>query len=99
MTTLEKIKLAIRRSHDKLDSDLQDEIAACLADLRVCGVTYAGEDDPLILNAIKLWCLASNTDDTAKAAEYRARYDALKSCLMMAEGYGRAPDGEAEVDG
>ena len=88
MTTLEKIKLAIRRSHDKLDSDLQDEIDACLADLRVVGIVHAGEEDPLILNAIKLWCRSVNTDDTAKAAEYRARYDALKACLMMAEGYG-----------
>lgn len=88
MTTLEKIKLAIRRSHDKLDSDLQDEIDACLADLRVVGIIHAEEDDPLVLNAIKLWCRSLNTDDTAKAAEYRSRYESLKACLMMAEGYG-----------
>lgn len=100
VSTLEKVKLSIRRSHNKLDEDLQDEIDACLADLRVCGVVYAGEEDPLILNAIKLWCRASNTDDTAKAAEYRGRYDSLKSCLMMAEGYGRPPDNEgAGADG
>lgn len=88
MTTLEKIKLAIRRSHDKLDSDLQDEIDACLADLRLVGVIYATEEDPLILSAIKLWCRSVNTDDSAKAAEWRARYDSLKACLMVAEGYG-----------
>ena len=93
-TTLDKVKFSIRRSHSKLDDDLQDEIDACLADLRVCGIVYAGEEDPLILNAIKLWCKASNTDDTAKAAEYRSRYDSLKSCLMVAEGYGRNPDDE-----
>ena len=99
-TTLEKVKLSIRRSHNKLDEDLQDEIDACLADLRVVGITYAGEEDPLILNAIKLWVKSTNTDDTAKAAEYRARYEALKSCLMMAEGYGRAPDSEgADANG
>lgn len=88
MTTLEKMKLAIRRSHDKLDSDLQDEIDACLADLRVHGITHAGEDDPLILNALKLWCRAFNTDDVAKAAEYRERYEALRASLSIAEGYG-----------
>lgn len=99
-TTLDKVKLSIRRSHDKLDEDLLDEISACLADLRVCGIVHAGEDDPLILNAIKLWVKSLNTDDTAKAAEYRARYDALKSCLMMAEGYGRPLDSEeAGTDG
>lgn len=93
MTTLERIKLAIRRSHSKLDSDLQDEIDACLADLRVVGIIYATEEDPLILNAIKLWCKSGTAEDPAKAAEWRARYDALKACLMVAEGYGwRATD-------
>ena len=99
-STLEKVKLSIRRSHNKLDTDLQDDIDACKADLRVVGIVYAGEEDPLILNAIKLWCKALYTDDTAKAADYRDRYDALKSCLMMAEGYGRPKDDEeADADG
>ena len=88
MTTLEKIKLAIRRSHSKLNEDLQADIDACLADLRVVGIVHAGEEDPLILNAIKLYCRSTNTDDPAKAAEWLRRYEALKSCLMMAEGYG-----------
>ena len=88
MTTLGKIKLGIRRSHSKLDEDLQADIDACLADLRVVGIVHAGEDDPLILNAIKLYCRSTNTDDPAKAAEWLQRYEALKSCLMMAEGYG-----------
>ena len=86
--TLNKIKLGLRISHTKLDDDIQADIDACLADLRVVGVTYADESDPLILNAIKLWCRALYTDDTTKAAEYMRRYEALKSCLMMAEGYG-----------
>ena len=88
MTTLEKIKLAIRISHSKLDDDIQADIEACLADLRICGIVYAQESDPLIFNAIKLWCRSLYTDDTAKGAEYLKRYESLKSCLMNAEGYG-----------
>ena len=88
MTTLEKIKLAIRISHSKLDEDIQADIDACMADLRVCGIVHAEEDDPLIFNAIKLWCRALYTDDTTKASEWQRRYDALKACLMNAEGYG-----------
>lgn len=88
MTTLEKIKLAIRRSHNKLDEDLQADIDACIADLRVVGIIHAGEEDPLIYNAIKLYCKSLNTDDPAEGAEYMGRYEKLKSCLMMAEGYG-----------
>ncbi len=88
MTTLEKIKLAIRISHSKLDEDIQADIDACMADLKVCGIVHAGEDDPLIFNAIKLYIRSLYTDDTAKGAEYMRRYDALKACLMNAEGYG-----------
>lgn len=88
MDTLTKIKQGIRRTHDKLDDDLQADIDACLADLRLVGVVYADESDPLVFNAVKLWCRAMNTDDAAKSAAYMERYNALKSCLMMAEGYG-----------
>lgn len=86
--TLNKIKQAIRRTHDKLDEDLQADIDACMADLRSVGIVYADETDPLIFNAIKLWCRSLDTDDTGKATEYLRRYEALKASLMMAEGYG-----------
>lgn len=89
MDTLTKIKQGLRISHDKLDEDIRADIDACLADLKVVGITYADETDPLVFNAVKLWCRSLYTDDTAKAAEYLKRYEALKACLMMAEGYGR----------
>lgn len=90
---LRKIKTSIRITHTALDEDVEDTIAACLVDLRVVGLLEkklaAGQDiDPLILNAVKMYCKASYTDDPAKAARYQAGYDALKSTLMMAEGYG-----------
>lgn len=87
-----KIKTNLRISHTVLDDDLSDNISACLADLKVCGVNAPTPDetqeiDPLILNAVKLYCRKEYTDDTAKAAEYQKRYDSLKSCLMMASEY------------
>lgn len=86
--TLNKIKLALRISHDKLDEDIQADIDACLVDLEVCGVVHAPASDPLIYNAIKLWCRSLYTDDPNKGGEYLRRYESLKACLMMAEGYG-----------
>lgn len=86
---LEKIKLTLRISHNKLDADIQADIDACLADLHTCGVVHAQDDDPLILNAVKLWCRSIYTDDVVKGAEWLRRYNELKACLMMAEGYGR----------
>jgi hypothetical protein len=85
---LNKVKTNLRISHSVLDDDLADTIESCLQDLKVCGVQDPVVTDPLILNAIKLYSRAAYTDDTDKAAAYQARYDALKSCLMMAEGYG-----------
>lgn len=86
--TLAKIKQGLRISHGKLDEDIQADIDACLADLCVCGIINTRETDQLIFNAIKLYCRSLYTDDAAKGAEYLRRYEALKSCLMMAEGYG-----------
>ena len=86
--TLLKIKTALRISHNVLDSDIMGDIDACISDLKVCGIIDPKETDPLIMNAVKLWCRSLYTDDTGKGAEYLRRYEALKSCLMMAEGYG-----------
>ncbi len=90
--TISKIKTDIRIKHTVLDNDVSDQIDACLADLTIVGIKNPSETDPTILNAIKLWCRSYYTDDTAKAADWATRYDALKACLMMAAGYGGAPD-------
>lgn len=89
-----KIKTSLRISHSVLDEDLSDTIAAGLQDLKICGVHAADPADPLILNAVKLYCRKEYTDDPVKAAEYQRRYDAMKSCLMMASEY----SGEAAAD-
>lgn len=101
LETLGKLKLALRISHDKLDEDIQSDVDACLADLTACGVIRPQISDPLIYNAVKLFLRSSYTDDPAKGAEYLKRYEALKSCLQMAEGYGYIsdPDEEAGVYG
>lgn len=96
MDTLIKIKQSLRTAHNKLDADIQADIDACLADLRVVGVIYATETDPLIYNAIKLWCRSLYTDDTVKSAAYMSRYESLKASLMMAEGYGRPREARDE---
>ena len=94
-----KVKTNIRIKHTALDEDLSDTIAACLQDLKTCGVQAPKADDPqetdpLILNAIKLFCKVEYADDPGKAAEYQRRYDSLKSCLMMSEKYREVPADE-----
>lgn len=97
LDTIARLKLALRISHDKLDEDIQSDVDACLADLATCGVIHPQVSDPLIYNAVKLFLRSSYTDDPAKSAEYLRRYEALKSCLQMAEGYGWRE--EADADG
>ena len=97
---LKKIKTSIRIGHNALDEDVDDNIVACLADLRVVGVLAEKLDasqelDPLILSAVKMYCKKEYTDDPDKAARFQAGYDSLKSSLMMAEGYGYK---EAQAD-
>lgn len=93
--TLRKVKLFLRINHNKLDEDIMGDIDSCLADLKLCGVIAPDPTDPLIFNALKLYCRSLYIDDPAKAQEYLKRYEALKSCLMVAEGYGWK-DGEAD---
>lgn len=88
METIKKIKAALRISHDALDEDIGADIDACLSDLKVCGVINADPEDPLILNAIKLFCSSMFAEEPQRSGELLHRYDALKSCLQMAQGYG-----------
>ena len=85
---LKQVKKFLRISHGILDEEIQDEIDAGLQDLKVHGITHASDADPLIVNAVKLWCKSLHTDDPAKAAEFLRRYKELRDCLKMAEGYG-----------
>lgn len=87
-TTLAKIKTDLRISHTALDDDIRDTINSCLSDLTVCGIVAPDPMDPPVLAAVKLYCRAAYTDDTDKAEAYYRRYNDLKACLMMAEGYG-----------
>lgn len=86
--TLGKVKTFIRISHSKLDSEITDDVKSCLADLQAHGIIYKDDTDPLILNAVKLYCKSIYVDDTVKSAEYLSRYKSLRDCLKIAEGYG-----------
>ena len=87
-TILQKVKLSLRTRHDQLDEDIQADIDACEADLKMHGVIYAAIDDPLMFNAVKLYCKSLYTDDPVKSAAFLQRYEKLRDCLKSAEGYG-----------
>lgn len=84
---LDRVKLAIRRSHSKLDNDLQADIDACLQDMAMRGIKSPNPDNSLIFAAVKLYCLSTTSDDPAKGALYYQRYEDLRDSIQLNGSY------------
>lgn len=90
---LEKVKIALRISHDYLNSDIEDSISAARLELKRAGVKAEmadSETDELICLAIKTFCLSiySATDAIRKGYEESWKYqldNLRKSSAYMAE--------------
>lgn len=85
---LEKVKLALRIKSQAFDSEIEDLIAAALADLGLAGVTAAQEleADPLITRAVVTYCRA-NFGEPEDYDRMKKSYDEQKAQLSMATGY------------
>lgn len=83
---LDKVKLALRIATTAFDSELNDLIAAALADLGLAGVTTLTETDPLIIRAVTTYCRVNfgQPDDYDRL---KASYDEQKAQLQTATGY------------
>ncbi len=100
MAMLDKVKLAKRIKTNVFDSELLDLIAAAIADIQHCGVTFTydttTEDeavtdyvitDPLISRAVTTYCVMNfgSPDDYDRL---KASYDEQKGQLRESTGYG-----------
>ena len=85
---LEKVKLALRIKSAAFDSEIEDLIAAALADLGLAGVTAAQEleADPLITRAVVTYCRV-NFGEPDDYDRMKKSYDEQKAQLSMATGY------------
>lgn len=85
---LEKVKLALRIKSQAFDSEIEDLIAAALADLGLAGVTAAQEleTDPLITRAVVTYCRI-NFGEPEDYDRMKKSYDEQKAQLSMATGY------------
>ena len=83
---LDKIKLALRITTAAFDTEIEDLIAAALADLGIAGIAKLDETDPLILRAVTTYCRANfgSPDDYDRL---KAAYDEQKAQLQVATGY------------
>lgn len=83
---LEKIRTALRIKTRSLDNEIEDLIAAALADLKIAGVTNTDENDPLIIRAVITYCKA-NFGVTDAYDRLKKSYDEQKAQLQMASGF------------
>lgn len=86
-TMLNKVRLALRITHDRLDSELLDLINACVYDLTIAGINVIDEDDPLIQQAVKTYCKAEYEEDVQKANRLNQAYVSLKIALCLSGDY------------
>jgi hypothetical protein len=92
---LEKIKIALRISHSKLDGDINDNIAFATQEMLRLGINAAKTItvneveviDPLIYSAIKAYCQAEFTSDPKSKEGYLTSWLYQLDCLRKTSGY------------
>lgn len=91
---LKEVKLALRISHNLLDSDIQSTIDVARAELIRSGVSkeLANSDNVLIKSAIKTYCLFVYSNDDKKTQgffdSWQYQLDNLRKSSFNTEGSG-----------
>lgn len=99
MALLDKVKLSLRISHDRLDDDITDTIAACRLELIRAGVLEEianATDNELVDMAIKTYCqmVYSNSDKVKDGFSDSFKYQLDN--LRKSGGYGYS-GGDSDV--
>lgn len=84
---LQKVKEALRITHTHLDDEIADLIESCKMDLSISGVDVINDTDPLILQAVKVYCKANFGLANADSEKYQKSYDSLKTHLSLCGDY------------
>lgn len=92
MTILEKVKLALRISHNLLDNEIADVIASARQELKRAGVseTKAEGSDEIVETAIKTYALAYYSSDVKDSERYNESFKYQCDCLRKS--YPEEPD-------
>lgn len=84
---LEKVKAYLRISSNKLDDEINDSINAAIQNLKISGVTLINKSDPLIIQAVKVYCKSQFETDTTKSEKYMQSFELLKQSLSLSSDY------------
>lgn len=88
---LAAVKENLRITTNALDTDLQDDIDAALADLQRVGIDTSDQSQPLIIKAVKLYCRWQQ-DYMGKGEQYYKAYTGLMQALSLAGDYIAEPE-------
>lgn len=91
---LDEVKVALRITHSKLDTEISQHIAACCDDLRRVGVEVPDDTDslsPLLVIAVLLYC-KEQYDFIGKGEEFGKGYRSLRDSLSLSGDYREAED-------
>lgn len=84
---IERIKKALRISSNAFDDEVMDLIEGAKADLRMAGVYFVDETDPLIARAITVYAKANFGMDNPEADRFHNSYIMLKQHLSFSGDY------------
>jgi len=84
---VERIKKALRISSIAYDDEITDLIEQAKADLRLAGIYFTNETDPLIMRAITVYCKANFGYDNVDADRFNHSYMMLKQHLSFSGDY------------
>ncbi|MBR2311127.1 MAG: DNA-packaging protein [Oscillospiraceae bacterium] len=85
-TLLPDAKIWIRKSVSKLDTEIQQTVAACMLDLKNAGIVNFRAEDPLLQQAAKLYLKAQFGFDE-KSEKWEQAYEHLKAALSLSYDY------------
>jgi len=85
---LSKVKLALRITTSAFDTEILNLIEAAKMDMRVAGVYYIDEQDPLIIQAVITYC-KYHFGEPNNPEKYKASYDEQKAQLVSNTQYGK----------
>lgn len=84
---LETVKKALRISHNELDSEIEGLIASCKAEMLIKGIKTYQDTDPLIRQAIIVYCKSEFGLSNADSKKYRMSFDSLVISLALCGEY------------
>lgn len=84
---LESIKLALRINSSAFDTEIKELIESAKLDMNISGIVKLDITDPLIQQAIKIYCKANFGLDNKDSEKYQKSYDMLKQHLALCGDY------------